>query len=77
MEEQKMKEIDVRGLSCPIPVVKTKKAMDTDPEETLVILLETEVSKENVSRLATGRSYTIKEEKVSGDYRLTLTPPAA
>jgi tRNA 2-thiouridine synthesizing protein A len=72
-----MTEIDVRGFSCPIPVVKTKKAMDTNPEDVLTVLLETEVSKENVSRLAAGRGYTIKEEKVSGDYRLTLTPPAA
>jgi tRNA 2-thiouridine synthesizing protein A len=72
-----MTEIDVRGLSCPIPVVKTKKAMDTNPKDVLTVLLETEVSKENVSRLATGRGYTIKEEKVSGEYRLVLTPPAA
>lgn len=72
-----MTEIDVRGLSCPIPVVKTKKAMDTNPKDVLTVLLETEVSKENVSRLASGRGYTIKEERVSGDYRLTLTPPAA
>jgi tRNA 2-thiouridine synthesizing protein A len=72
-----MTEIDVRGLSCPIPVVKTKKAMDTNPKDVLTVLIETEVSKENVSRLASGRGYTIKEEKVSGEYRLTLTPPAA
>jgi len=72
-----MTEIDVRGLSCPIPVVKTKKAMDTNPKDVLTVLLETQVSKENVSRLAAGRGYTVKEEKVSGDYRLTLTPPAA
>jgi TusA-related sulfurtransferase len=71
-----MTEIDVRGLSCPIPVVNTKKAMDAKPAETLTVLLETEVSKENVSRLAAGRGYTVKEEKVSGEYRLTLTPPA-
>lgn len=72
-----MTEIDVRGFSCPIPVVKTKKAMDANPKDVLTVLLETEVTKENVSRLAAGRGYTVKEEKVSGDYRLTLTPPAA
>jgi tRNA 2-thiouridine synthesizing protein A len=69
-----MVEIDARGLSCPIPVVKTKKAMDTAPAETLTVLLETAVSKENVSRLASSRGYSVKEEKVSGEYRLTLTP---
>jgi len=71
-----MTEIDVRGFSCPIPVVKTKKAMDASPEAVLAVLVETEVSKENVSRLAKSRGYSIKEETVSGEYRLTLTPPA-
>lgn len=69
-----MTEVDARGFSCPIPVVKTKKAMDENPEDILTVLVETEVSKENVSRLAEGRGYTIKAEEVSGEYRLTLTP---
>jgi tRNA 2-thiouridine synthesizing protein A len=71
-----MAEVDVRGFSCPIPVVKTRQAMDAGPEEVLTVLLETAVSKENVSRLAVSRGYAIKEEAVSGEYRLTLTPPA-
>ena len=70
-----MTEIDVRGFSCPIPVVKTKKAIDDSPGAVLTVLVETEVSKENVSRLAQSRGYTVKEEAVSGEYRLTLTPP--
>lgn len=69
-----MAEIDVRGLSCPIPVVKTKKAMDSYPKETLTVLLDADVARENVTRLAQSRSYTVKEEKASGEYRLTLTP---
>ncbi len=70
-----MIEIDVRGFSCPIPVVKTQKAMDANPEEVLSVLVETAVSKENVSRLAANRGYSIKEESVAGnEYRLTFTP---
>ena len=70
-----MTEVDVRGFSCPIPVVKTKKAMEESPGEVLTVLVETEVSRENVSRLAESRGYSIKEEEVSGEYCLTLTPP--
>jgi tRNA 2-thiouridine synthesizing protein A len=70
-----MTEIDVRGFSCPIPVVKTKKAMEDNPKEVLTVLLETVVSKENVSRLAQSRGYSVREETVSGEYRLTLIPP--
>ena len=71
-----MAEIDVRGFSCPIPVVKTKKAMDENPGDVLTVLIETAVSKENVSRLAESRGYSIKAEELSGEYRLTLTPPS-
>jgi tRNA 2-thiouridine synthesizing protein A len=69
-----MAEVDVRGYSCPIPVVKTKRAMDENPEDILTVLLETEVSKENVSRLARSRGYAVEEEEMSEEYRLTLTP---
>ncbi|MDD5339309.1 MAG: sulfurtransferase TusA family protein [Dehalococcoidales bacterium] len=71
-----MTELDVRGLSCPIPVVRTKKAMDDNPRDVITVLLETVTSKENVTRLAASRGYKVKEEAVSGDYRLTLTPSA-
>jgi tRNA 2-thiouridine synthesizing protein A len=70
-----MIEVDVRGFSCPIPVVKTKKAMEANPKDVLTVLVETEVSRENVSRLAESRRYSVKADEVSGEYRLTLTPP--
>ena len=69
-----MVEVDVRGFSCPVPVVKTKKAMETNPKEALTVLVETAVSKENVSRLAESKGYSVKVEEVSSEYRLTLTP---
>jgi len=70
-----MVEVDVRGFSCPVPVVRTKKAMEQNPKEVLTVLVETAVSKENVSRLAESQGYSVKVEEVSGEYRLTLTPP--
>ena len=60
-----MIEVDARGLSCPIPVVKTKKAMEGNPEDDLIVLVETQVSKENVSRLAQNQGYSIKMEEVA------------
>lgn len=67
-------EIDVRGLSCPIPVVKTKSAMEKSPSETIVVLLESEVSKENVLRLAQNQGYNSKIEQSQQEYRLILEP---
>jgi len=70
-----MIELDVRGLSCPIPVVKTKQAMDENPGQPLTILLETTVAKENVSRLATSQKYSVKVENSNNEeFRLLLTP---
>jgi len=72
-----MIEVDVRGLSCPIPVVKTKKAIEENPNQPITVLVETAVSKENVSRLAQSKDYSIEEEEVAGEeYRLLLSPPS-
>lgn len=46
-----MEKLDVRGLSCPIPVVRTKKLLDQGCTE-LLIVGDSAPSKENVSRLA-------------------------
>ncbi|HAA89115.1 MAG: SirA-like protein [Thermoanaerobacterales bacterium 50_218] len=70
-----MLEVDVRGLSCPIPVVKTKKAIEENPGQTIVVLVESEVSRENVTRLAQSKGYKVKAEKTAGEYRLLLEPP--
>ena len=70
-----MSEVDVRGFSCPIPVVRTKKAMEENPKEVLTVLVESAVSKENVSRLAESQGYSVKVEETSDGYRLLLGPP--
>lgn len=45
------KRVDARGLSCPQPVVLTNKAIEAGAES-LEVLVDNEVSKENVLRLA-------------------------
>jgi len=70
-----MIEVDARGLSCPIPVVKTKKAIEENVNEAVTVLVESAVSKENVSRFARSKGYSIKVEEVVDGYRLLLTPP--
>ena len=47
-----MIDVDVRGLSCPIPVVKTKEAIEKNPGSEISVLVDAEVAKENVTRLA-------------------------
>ncbi len=53
-----MEKVDVRGLSCPMPVIKTKKLMDKGVKELLVVGTSS-VSKENVSKLARSSGYQV------------------
>jgi tRNA 2-thiouridine synthesizing protein A len=71
-----MIELDARGLSCPIPVVRTKEAIDQKPSAPLVVLVDNEVSRENVSRLAKSRGYSVEVERGEDGFRLKLSPLA-
>jgi tRNA 2-thiouridine synthesizing protein A len=68
-------EVDVRGFSCPIPVVRTRKAIQENPKEELTVLVESAVSKENVSRLAQSQGYPTRVEEVEDGFLLHLSPP--
>lgn len=57
-----MEKVDVRGLSCPLPVIKTKKLIDQGVKQILVIG-SSQVSLENVSKLAKSTGYNINIKK--------------
>lgn len=67
-----VKEIDVRGLSCPLPVIKTKKALEGKINEPILVLIDTEVSVENISRLLKSIGYKFKIEKKDDIYHLLI-----
>jgi tRNA 2-thiouridine synthesizing protein A len=69
-----MTEVDARGFSCPVPVVRTKKAMEENPNQALVVLVDTVTSRENVSRLAQSKGYSVKVERFEEGFRLLLNP---
>jgi len=70
-----MIEVDARGLGCPIPVVKTKQAMEKNPGEHITVLVDAEVAKENVSRLAASKKYNVQcETAAKEEFRLMLIP---
>lgn len=54
-----MTEVDTRGLSCPIPVIETKKALKAHPEG-VVVLVDAVAPRENVSRFASAMGYEAK-----------------
>lgn len=70
-----MIEVDARGLSCPIPVVRARKAMTENPQEEITVLVDTAVSKENVSWMAQKKGYSVRAEETEDGFRLLLAPP--
>ncbi len=66
--------IDVRGLSCPEPVLRTLEAIKKTDKETLQILIDTETSKENIIRAVNSVKWKILEVKKELDsYRIIIT----
>jgi len=65
--------IDARGLSCPQPVLLTMENLQKISRGEVVVLVDTETSKENVSRAAASLGWQVKEVQLQGrEYRLTL-----
>lgn len=72
-EDNSMKfEVDARGLQCPKPVVETKKAIEKINEGTIITIVDNEIAKENVSKLAKSLSYDVSVQEVDGDYHVNI-----
>jgi len=69
-----MAEIDARGLSCPIPVLRVKEAMAAIPSETLTVLVDCGPAPENITRFAQGKGYSVIQEDIDDGVSLALTP---
>ncbi len=63
--------IDARGLSCPEPVIMTRKAMMTKENE-YDIIVDNPTSKENVTRFAEHQGYNVTVTEKDGEYTLSI-----
>lgn len=50
------KEIDARGLSCPAPVLLTKKAIETEKAD-ITVIVDNEASRQNVCRFLESQNF--------------------
>ena len=65
--------IDARGLSCPQPVLMFMEAVKSGNENKVIVLVNTDASKENVSRAAESKKYTVTDIQQQGDeYQITI-----
>ena len=66
-------QIDARGLSCPQPVLLTMEKLRTLNQGELMVLVDTDTSRENVSRAAASLGWQVKAVQPEGEeYRITL-----
>lgn len=66
--------VNASGLSCPQPVMLTKKALSGLEAGRVEVLVDTATSRNNVSRFAENKGWKVDvEERDGGGYKLILT----
>ncbi len=65
--------VDARGLSCPQPVIMTLDEIKQGRDQEIIVLVDTDTSKENVIRAAESQACRVTEVAAEGEgYRITL-----
>lgn len=62
-----MSKIDVRGMSCPQPVLMTKNALQSNPES-IQIITDDNTAVNNISRFLENEGYKYEIKKIDEDY---------
>jgi tRNA 2-thiouridine synthesizing protein A len=65
--------VDARGLSCPRPVLMTLDEIRKIDRGEIQILVDTDTSKENVTRAAKSQGWQVKDVQAQGEgYRIII-----
>ncbi|MGC2694083.1 MAG: sulfurtransferase-like selenium metabolism protein YedF, partial [Desulfobaccales bacterium] len=70
------KIIDLSGLACPGPVIRTKETLEAGETGEFIVVVDHEAARDNVSRFAESRGCTVSVASSGSCYHLTITPPA-
>lgn len=66
-------QIDARGMACPQPVIMTKKALETISEGLVVTIVDNEVARDNVVKLAKNMEYDVDVEQRDKNYYIRIS----
>lgn len=64
--------IDARGRSCPEPVIMIKSAVDENPNKEFIILVDTNVAVENITRFAKSRKFNVTVNESDEGFKISL-----
>ena len=65
-----MFEIDARGMACPLPVIKTKKALKENKE--VITIVDNEIATQNLKKLADQLQLNYQVEKKAATHFVTM-----
>ena len=67
------KNIDARGMGCPKPVIMTKKELDILEKGSITTIVDNEIAKENISKLASSLGYEFNVEEKGEDFYISIS----
>lgn len=64
--------LDLRGLTCPEPVLRTKKVLDRKPQGKVEVLVDSDVNVMNLSRLADSLGLKLESERNQNGFKVLI-----
>ena len=66
-------KIDVRGLSCPLPVVTVRNKLLEIKKGILEVLIDTGTAKDNITRMAVNADWKVEAKEEGEEYLLIIS----
>lgn len=67
----KLVQINTIGMSCPQPVLMTKKTLEQNPQG-IEVLVDNNTAKQNVSRFAKNEGYKVEVKENGEDFLIII-----
>ncbi len=64
--------VDARGMQCPRPVIETKKAIEKINEGNIIAIVDNEIAKENITKLAKSMNYDVNIHETNGEFHVSI-----
>lgn len=65
--------LDARGQACPVPVVNTKKLLESIAEGSVTTIVDNDAAKENLLALAEGMGYEVDVQEKGDEFYIQIT----
>ncbi len=70
--ETAAQKLDLRGLMCPEPVLRTKKILDGKPEGAVEVLVDSDINVMNLTRLANSLGLSLESRESEDGYQVVI-----